>query len=145
MQQPLDPLIRQRVETLRRELHRHNDRYHVLDDPEISDAQYDRMMQELLQIEENFPELKDPNSPTARVGAPPLSKFETFDHTVPMLSLDNGFEAKDIIDFDLRVRRFLDTSHEILYTVEPKLDGIAVAPFSLELCIQDRITIKVTM
>ena len=126
MQQPLDPLIRQRVETLRRELHRHNDRYHVLDDPEVSDAQYDRMMQELLQIEETFPELKDPNSPTARVGAPPLSKFETFAHTVPMLSLDNGFEEKDIIDFDLRVRRFLDTPNEILYTVEPKLDGIAV-------------------
>ena len=126
MQQPLDPLTRQRVGSLRQALHRHNYRYHVLDDPEVSDAQYDRMMQELLQIEETFPELKDPNSPTARVGAPPLSKFETFTHTVPMLSLDNGFEEKDIIDFDLRVRRFLDISHEILYTVEPKLDGIAV-------------------
>jgi DNA ligase (NAD+) len=126
MQQPLDPSIRQHVETLRQALHRHNYRYHVLDDPEVSDAQYDRMMQELLHIEEAFPELKDPNSPTARVGAPPLSKFESFTHTVPMLSLDNGFGDKDIIDFDLRVRRFLETPHEILYTVEPKLDGIAV-------------------
>ena len=126
MQPPIDSSIRKRAETLQRDLHRHNYRYYVLDDPEISDAQYDRMMQELLQLEETFPELKDPNSPTTRVGAAPLSKFETFSHSVPMLSLDNGFEEKDIIDFDSRVRRFLDTPHEILYTVEPKLDGIAV-------------------
>ena len=80
MQHSASPSIRQRIETLTRELHRHNYRYHVLDDPEISDAEYDRMMQELLQLEESWPELKDPNSPTSRVGAPPLSKFESVTH-----------------------------------------------------------------
>ncbi len=126
MQRPIPPSIRQRIESLTRELRRHNYRYHVLDDPEISDAQYDRLMQELLRLEESWPELKDPNSPTARVGAPPLSKFESVTHSVPMLSLDNGFEEKDIIDFDARIRRFLGIDHEILYTAEPKLDGIAI-------------------
>ncbi len=126
MQHPITPSIRQRVEELRQDLHRHNYRYYVLDDPEISDAEYDRMMQELLGLEETWPELKDPNSPTSRVGAPPLSKFDTVNHSVPMLSLDNGFQEKDIVDFDARIRRVLKTDREILYTAEPKLDGIAV-------------------
>ena len=107
MQKPVDSSIIEQVGNLRQELHRHNYRYHVLDDPEVSDAEYDRMMKELQYLEAANPELEDPNSPTVRVGAPPLSKFDAIAHSVPMLSLDNGFSDKDITDFDGRVKRFL--------------------------------------
>nr|MBC8246339.1 NAD-dependent DNA ligase LigA [Deltaproteobacteria bacterium] len=126
MQTSVDQSIIDKVEKLRRELHRHNYRYHVLDDPEVSDAEYDRMMKALQRLEAAYPELEDPNSPTIRIGAPPLPKFDAFAHSVPMLSLDNGFTDKDITDFDVRVKRFLGSEDEVLYTAEPKLDGIAV-------------------
>lgn len=116
----------ERMEWLRRELHRHNYRYYVLDDPEISDAAYDRMMQELTALETAHPDRITPDSPTARVGAPPLSSFSSAPHAIPMLSLDNGFTDSDILDFDQRVRKLLETDRPILYTAEPKLDGIAV-------------------
>ena len=115
-----------KVEDLRKTLHRHNFRYYVLDDPEISDAEYDRLMQELKQLEEAYPQLMSPDSPTARVGAPTLEKFDTVAHSIPMLSLDNGFNDEDILEFDRRVKRNLDTLDEILYTAEPKMDGVAV-------------------
>ena len=111
---------------LRRELHHHAHRYHVLDDPEISDAEYDRLMQDLIRLETEHPELIVPDSPTSRIGAPPLSKFDTARHAVPMLSLDNGFGDDDIIEFDARVRRFLSVQSPVLYTAEVKIDGIAV-------------------
>ena len=114
------------VEALRSQLHHHNYRYHVLDDPEISDAAYDRLMQELIQLESRYQELRRPDSPSARVGAPPLEKFDSAAHSIPMLSLDNAFEDQDILDFDDRVRRFLKTDQQIHYTAEPKLDGVAV-------------------
>lgn len=126
MPESVAPAIRERIERLRRELHRHNYRYHVLDDPEISDAQYDRMMRELLALEADHPDLRTPDSPTARVGAPPLDKFESVAHTHPMMSLDNGFNDHDLEEFDRRVSRFLKTDRQILYTAEPKMDGIAV-------------------
>ena len=126
MPQNLDPQIIQKVDDLRKALHRHNYRYYVLDDPDISDAEYDRMMQALKQLEDDHPELASPDSPTARVGAPPLEKFESVAHTIPMLSLDNGFNDDDILDFDKRVRRNLGARDEILYTAEPKMDGVAV-------------------
>jgi DNA ligase (NAD+) len=126
MPQNISPRIIQKVEDLRNALHRHNFRYYVLDDPEISDAEYDRMMQELKRLEEEYPQLASPDSPTARVGAPPLEKFETIAHTIPMLSLDNGFDDEDILEFDRRVKRNLNTRDEILYTAEPKMDGVAV-------------------
>jgi DNA ligase (NAD+) len=122
----IDPSIIQRVEELRQALHRHNYRYYVLDDPEISDAEYDRMMQELLKLETDYPDLWRPDSPTLRVGAPPLDKFETIEHSLPMLSLENGFSDADIVEFDLRVKRHLNTESELIYTAEPKLDGVAV-------------------
>jgi DNA ligase (NAD+) len=122
----ISPKIRERIESLRRALHHHNYRYYILDDPEVSDAEYDAMMQELIALESQWPELVTPDSPTVRVGAPPLSKFETAAHSIPMLSLENGFEDQDILKFDARVKRFLDRSDAVLYTVEPKLDGIAV-------------------
>ena len=118
--------IVQKVEALRKTLHRHNYRYYVLDDPEISDAEYDRLMQELKQLEDAYPQLASPDSPTARVGAPALEKFDTLVHSIPMLSLDNGFSDEDILEFDRRVKRNLNTQADILYTAEPKMDGVAV-------------------
>lgn len=115
-----------RAEALRQAIHYHNHRYHVLDDPEISDAEFDRMMQELIDLETAYPALADPGSPTARVGAPPLSKFATVRHSVPMLSLDNAFNDADVIEFDARVKRLLDIPDEVLYVTEPKMDGVAV-------------------
>ncbi len=120
-----EPVAR-RAEALRKALHYHNHRYHVLDDPEISDAEFDRMMQELITLEAAHPALADPGSPTARVGAPPLAKFATVRHAVPMLSLDNAFSDADVVDFDRRIRRLLGTEDDIRYVAEPKMDGVAV-------------------
>lgn len=118
--------VSSRAETLRKALHYHNHRYHVQDDPEISDAEFDRMMQELLKLEEAYPDLADPSSPSSRVGAPPLSKFATVRHSIPMLSLDNAFADVDVADFDRRIKRLLGTENDILYVAEPKMDGVAV-------------------
>jgi len=126
MSADIEPAVKARLEQLRHKLHHHNYRYYVLDDPEVSDAEYDRLMQELLAIERQWPELKTADSPSQRVGAPPLEKFESMRHSLPMLSLDNGFEDGDIIDFDRRITRLLDTDGPILYTAEPKMDGVAV-------------------
>jgi DNA ligase (NAD+) len=126
MEAMIDPLVIKRVKELRQALHRHNYRYYVLDDPEISDAEYDRMMQELVKIEADFPDLMSQDSPTLRVGAPPLDKFETIEHSIPMLSLENGFNDQDIIEFDRRIKRNLNIDSDIIYTAEPKLDGVAV-------------------
>ncbi len=126
MQGSIDQKIVKKVKRLRKELHEHNYRYYVLDDPEISDAEYDRMMQELLKIESTYPELLSPDSPSLRVGAPPLEKFETTTHLTPMLSLDNGFNDSDIIEFENRVKKNITTDDLIVYTAEPKLDGVAV-------------------
>ena len=122
----IDADIVNKVKALRKALHRHNYLYYVLDNPEVSDAEYDRMMRELTALEEAWPGLYDPDSPTSRVGALPLSEFETIAHSIPMLSLGNAFTDSEIIDFDRRVRKILRTDNEILYTVEPKLDGLAV-------------------
>jgi DNA ligase (NAD+) len=121
-----NPSIIERVKGLRQALHRHNYRYYVLDDPEISDAEYDRMMQELLKLEAESPDLMSQDSPTLRVGAPPLDKFETIEHSIPMLSLENAFNDQDIIEFDRRIKRNLNIDSDIIYTAEPKLDGVAV-------------------
>ncbi len=125
MPTPVEPQVARRVAELRAALHHHNHRYHVLDDPEISDAEYDALMQELIRLETDHPQLASPDSPTARVGAPPLARFETVSHAVPMLSLENGFGEADIRAFDDRVRK--QTGRKtVLYTAEPKLDGVAV-------------------
>ncbi len=118
--------IRKRVERLREEIEYHNSRYYILDQPEISDAQYDRLMRELEKLEEQYPELRSPNSPTQRVGAPPLEEFEIVRHTIPMLSLANAFDETEAKEFDKRVKKFLGTSSDIEYVTEPKLDGLAV-------------------
>ena len=118
--------IRKRLAELRQTLHRHNYLYYVLDEPEISDDEYDLLMQELVVLETEHPEMVEPDSPTQRVGAPPLEKFETMAHTIPMLSLENAFGEEEVLAFDQRVRRFLKTDSPVLYTAEPKMDGVAV-------------------
>ncbi len=126
MQKHIDPAVIKKIEDLRKALHRHNYLYYVMDDPEISDSEYDRMMQMLIELETAYPDLSSHDSPTLRVGAPPLEKFETVKHSIPMLSLDNGFSDTDIIEFDRRVKKNLNIDNDIIYTAEPKLDGVAV-------------------
>jgi DNA ligase (NAD+) len=118
--------VKKRAAELRQALHRHNHLYYVLDEPEISDAEYDRLMQELTSLEMAYPEIVEPDSPTQRVGAPPLASFESVAHTIPMLSLENAFDEEEVLSFDKRVRRYLKTDSPLLYTAEPKLDGVAV-------------------
>ena len=117
---------KKKVEKLREEIGYHNTLYYILDQPEISDAQYDRLMRELEELEGEYPELRSPNSPTQRVGAPPLESFEIVRHTLPMLSLANAFDETEARDFDKRVKKFLGSSAEVVYVAEPKLDGLAV-------------------
>jgi DNA ligase (NAD+) len=117
-----------RVGELRREIERHNRLYYVLDRPEITDAEYDRLYRELVKLEEHFPELVVPDSPTQRVGGAPLDKFAQVTHRISMLSLENAFGEEEIHDFDDRVKRFLGlpASRAIDYVCEPKMDGLAV-------------------
>jgi DNA ligase (NAD+) len=115
-----------RVQELRTQLHHHNYRYHVLDDPEISDAEYDRLLRELKALEEQYPDLITPDSPTQRVGATPVSELDEVVHSTPMLSLDNAFAEEDLVAFDRRVRERLDIE-QVEYSAEPKLDGLAVS------------------
>ena len=120
-----DTVIR-RIEELRTLVHHHNLRYYQLDDPEISDVEYDRLMKELIDLEYQFPEIDVSYSPTQRVGAAPLEKFETLAHSTPMLSLANAFSEQDIIDFNERLKRSSGATNNITFVVEPKLDGVAV-------------------
>jgi DNA ligase (NAD+) len=115
-----------RVNQLREEINYHNYRYYVLDDPVISDAEFDRLLQELTKLEERYPELVTPDSPTQRVGAKPLEKFETVRHRQPMLSLENAFSEAEARDFDERLKRFLRATQEFHYVMEPKVDGCAI-------------------
>ncbi len=116
----------QRLQELRQRINYHNYRYYVLDDPEIPDLEYDRLFQELEKIEARHPEWVTPYSPTQRVGAEPLEEFPEIHHEVPMLSLQNAFEEEAVYEFDRRVRSLLQTESVLDYSVEPKLDGLAV-------------------
>ena len=118
--------MRERARQLAQELDQHNYRYYVLDDPSITDAEYDRLLRELQEIEEAYPELKSPDSPTQRVGAPPLTEFETVVHREAMLSLSNAFSEEEVLAFDQRVRKLLEVD-SLDYVAEPKLDGLAVS------------------
>ena len=118
------------IESLREQIRYHNYRYHVLDDPEIPDAEYDRMMRRLQALERDHPELITDDSPTQRVGDAPIAAFGTVRHEVPMLSLDNAFAEEELRDFHRRVaaRLELETDADRLrYAAEPKLDGAAVS------------------
>ncbi len=118
---------KKRARELRDLLNYHNYRYYVLDSPEISDAEYDRLFRELQALEENHPELVPPDSPTQRVGAEPLEAFGQVRHSVPMTSMDDAFEESEVRDWDRRVRQGLASSASVSYTVEPKFDGVSVS------------------
>ncbi|HQP06679.1 MAG TPA: NAD-dependent DNA ligase LigA, partial [Smithellaceae bacterium] len=115
----------QRISELRKTIEYHSARYYQQDAPEISDAEYDRLMKELQNLEACYPDDELASSPTQRVGAAPLSKFAPFTHPQPMLSLANAFGAGEIRDFDSRIRR-LAKVERVDYVAEPKLDGLAV-------------------
>lgn len=114
---------------LRAEINQHNQHYYQLDEPQISDAEYDRLLRELQDLEKQHPDLLDSDSPTQRVGAAPLKKFEAARHEMPMLSLSNVFDEKELGAFDRRVRDRLghSDSEPMIYVAEPKLDGLAVS------------------
>ena len=118
--------IVQKIASLRNKLHEHNYRYYVLDQPVISDAAYDALLKELEELEKQYPELITPDSPTQRVGTAPLDTFNRIEHRLPMFSLSNTYDTKEIIDFEQRVRKLIGEEQKITYVVEPKLDGLAV-------------------
>lgn len=117
--------VRARVEALRAEIRRHDYLYHVLDRPEITDAEYDRMFRELVDLEARYPELVTPDSPTQRAGAPPAAEFRPVPHALPMLSLQNCFRDEELAEWHDRVRRLLG-EEQVEYVCEPKLDGLSV-------------------
>lgn len=118
--------VKKRITELREQIDYHNYRYYVLDDPEIPDAEYDRLMRELEELESEHPELVTPDSPTQRVGATPLAAFDEVKHELPMLSLGNAFDEDEVLSFDRRAREKLG-GETIEYAVEPKLDGLAIS------------------
>ena len=117
--------VRARADSLRKEIQRHNDLYYVRDAPVISDAEYDALFRELMELEAAHPGLASPDSPTQRVGARPLVEFAEVRHRVPMLSLGNAFGEEEVRAFDKRVREALGVD-AVRYAAEPKFDGLAV-------------------
>ena len=117
--------IKKRIDKLTTDLNDHNRRYYELDSPIISDTEYDTLIRELQELEAQYPNYKDPNSPTMRVGGKPLNKFGSVKHTVPMLSLANAMNVDELVHFDSQIRKLLNREN-IEYTAEPKLDGLAV-------------------
>ncbi len=121
-----------KINRLKDELNHHNYQYYVLDNPEISDSAYDKLLRELQEIEAKHPELVTPDSPTQRVGATPLTEFNTVKHEIPMLSLANAFSAEEFSEFNQRITDLLKKSgvhsaNDIKYAAEPKLDGLAIS------------------
>lgn len=118
-----------RAESLREQIRHHNYRYHVLDEPEVPDVEYDRLMRELEELEEKYPDLVTPDSPTQRVGDAPIAAFGTVQHELPMLSLGNAFSEDELRDFHRRAleKLELEPDSELVYAAEPKLDGAAVS------------------
>jgi len=118
--------VERKIESLRRQIERHDHLYYVVGEPEISDREYDRLMRELQELEEAHPEYRDPDSPTQRVARGFLPGFKTVRHSAPMLSIDNSYSIEQLEKFDATNRRVLERE-EVEYTVEPKVDGVAVA------------------
>lgn len=123
---PTDSRAKAEVAHLRQELEFHNHRYYVLDDPTISDAEYDNLFRRLVELEARHPELRDPYSPTQKVGAPPLTEFAQVRHSIPMLSLANVVSREEMQEFQARIHRFLKNEVPIEYVAETKIDGVAV-------------------
>src|SRR6185312_7523347 len=122
----MPPSLRKRIEDLREKIQYHEHRYYVLDDPEISDAEFDRLMNELKQLEAERPELITPDSPTQRVGGKPREGFVKVPHSVPMLSLDNAYSEDELRSWERRAHE-LSGRKDIEYVCELKLDGMSLA------------------
>ena len=118
--------IQKKTQALKDQINDHNYRYYVLDDPHISDSEYDGLFRELQKLESENPELITKDSPTQRVGNKPLSSFDTITHRIPMLSLANAMDEMELRAFDGRIKKGLNTNDDIVYMAEPKLDGLAV-------------------
>ncbi len=118
--------ISEEVKNLRDEINHHNTLYYIYDRPEITDREYDEKMRHLQELEEKYPLLRTADSPTQRVGAPPLESFKVVEHNIPLLSLANAFDAGEMRDFDVRLRKIVPDT-EIEYVCELKFDGLAVA------------------
>jgi DNA ligase (NAD+) len=118
--------VAERIAELRALVEEANYRYHVLDDPTLADAEYDRLFRELVELETVHPELATPDSPTRRVGAAPSGAFAEVRHEIPMLSLANGFSEAEVLDFERRIRERLDIATPV-FSVEPKFDGLAIS------------------
>src|SRR5881394_1940144 len=118
--------VSNQIEKLRQELRRHEHLYYVLDQPEITDAEYDELMRRLQELEAEHPELATADSPTQRVGGKPREGFVKVEHSSPMLSLDNALNEGELREFDRRVRELLG-GDEFRYVVELKLDGLSMA------------------
>lgn len=116
----------ERIRALRAEIDRHNRLYHVDAAPEISDREFDRLMAALVELEKAHPELDSPDSPSHKVGGAPIDAFVTVPHRVPMLSIDNTYEPSEVREFDTRLRKLLP-GQPIAYSVEPKIDGVAIS------------------
>lgn len=118
--------IKNRIEQLREEINRHNYYYYVLNQPIISDAEYDSLMRELINLENKYPEFFDENSPTQKIGSDISEKFEKVEHKYRMYSLEDAFSEEEVIEFDNRVKRNLGIDDDVAYSVEPKFDGVSV-------------------
>ncbi|MCI5144495.1 MAG: NAD-dependent DNA ligase LigA, partial [Candidatus Electrothrix sp. AR3] len=116
----------ERLQELREQLEYHAHRYYVLDEPVIADVAYDRMFRELLELEEQFPALLTPDSPSQRVGGVVLDRFMESKHVQPMLSLDNVFDGQELQGFEDKIHRYLQGGEPLTWLAEPKLDGLAV-------------------
>ena len=125
----MDSSINTEIEKLREKINHYNYQYYILDSPSVPDAEFDRLFQHLVSLESAFPTLITKDSPSQRVGAQPLSKFDQITHRIPMLSLDNVFDAEGISHFQRKLLNILSTDDLIEYVGEPKLDGIAVSLF----------------
>src|SRR5919204_465213 len=126
MAAPVTKDVQKRLDELREQVNHHLYRYHVLDDPEISDAEYDRLFDELQALEEEYPDLITPDSPTQRVGAPPSDKFQKVRHVSPMGSLEKVTDDESLFKWAEDVRKRLDSDEPVAYVIEPKIDGSAV-------------------
>src|SRR5438045_2867672 len=115
-----------RIAELRRQINHHNHLYYVEATPEISDKEFDRLLDALVALEKQHPELVTPDSPTQRVGGEPIGSFRTITHRVPMLSIDKAVSAPELKEFDARVRKLLG-KQPYRYVVEPKIDGVAIS------------------
>ncbi|HSC49346.1 MAG TPA: NAD-dependent DNA ligase LigA, partial [Gaiellaceae bacterium] len=118
--------VQQRLDELREQVEHHLYRYHVLDDPEISDAEYDRIYDELRSLEDEHPDLITPDSPTQRVGAPPSERFQKVQHLTPMGSLEKVTDDESLLKWADDVRKRLDSDEPVAYVIEPKIDGLAI-------------------